>query len=375
MKLLHTGDLHLDSAFCEENSLQADARRAEQRDVLRRIVQCATKECCDLILIAGDLFDGKYVTHETKEAVTSLLGDFGKPIFIAPGNHDPYVSGSFWQTASLPDNVYVFNSSELQCFEPDGLNVQVYGYAFTASAMRQGPLAEASAERRDGVWRLLCAHGELDAPLSAYAPILTGDILRLGIDYAALGHIHNPSRPLSQEHGEIRYCGFGEGRSFDECGDGGVWLVTLTEGEPIRCERRVISRTRYLCEELDLSACADEEAIRKAVTSVIERYDRATHLRLLLNGTVDPEALSAVLLEKERFADGLCSLQFKNFTLPMLDGAALQRDVTLKGAFYRALRSRLLSDDPSQRRQAMRALQIGLCAIEGRRIPTEEDGQ
>lgn len=374
MKFLHTGDLHLDSPFAAQGALDADARRAEQRALLRRIFQCAQDEACDMMLIAGDLFDGKYVTPETRETVLQLFKAFGKPIVIAPGNHDPYTTGSFWQTVDLP-NVWVFSSSEVQCFVFESLKTKVYGYAFLSAAMRDNPLAEQNGEE-DGLVHLLCAHGDLHQPLSPYAPLMASDMVRMGIDYAALGHIHNLPKPLKEEHTEIRYCGFAEGRSFDECGDGGVWIVTAEPGEAPICRRHVLSRVRYCCEELDLGHVADEAELKSRLREVVQRQgEQATHLRLTLTGSVPGGWLAPMLADLPSWQGELCSLTVQDLTVPLEDGQALEKDVSLKGAFYRSLRERLLSEDPKERRRALRALQIGLCAIEGRRIPTEEDDQ
>ena len=44
MKILHTGDLHLDSPFCSDEGARADEKRAAQRALLRRIFECAKEE-------------------------------------------------------------------------------------------------------------------------------------------------------------------------------------------------------------------------------------------------------------------------------------------------------------------------------------------
>ena len=65
MRFLHTADLHLDSAFCSDGQTGAEIRRQRQRDLLERIFDIARDRACDMILIAGDLFDSSFVTPET----------------------------------------------------------------------------------------------------------------------------------------------------------------------------------------------------------------------------------------------------------------------------------------------------------------------
>ena len=66
MKILHTADLHLDSAFCGGGETLSQSRRARQREVFKKIFELAVSENCDMVLIAGDLFDTSFVTPETR---------------------------------------------------------------------------------------------------------------------------------------------------------------------------------------------------------------------------------------------------------------------------------------------------------------------
>ena len=117
MRFLHTADLHLDSAFCKVGALDADAQRKKQRELLERIFNLAQAQSCDMILIAGDLFDTPVATPESAALALRLFAEWKKPIFIAPGNHDALVAGGFYKSAALPENVYLFTSEELQYFD------------------------------------------------------------------------------------------------------------------------------------------------------------------------------------------------------------------------------------------------------------------
>ena len=50
-------------------------------------------------------------------------------IFITPGNHDPYLKNSYYATHEFGENVFVFNSSNVEKYEDE--NVNIYGMAFT----------------------------------------------------------------------------------------------------------------------------------------------------------------------------------------------------------------------------------------------------
>lgn len=364
MKFLHTADLHLDSAFCAASPSEAAARRERGREVLKKIFLTAKEEACDMLLIAGDLFDTSYITPETRKLCISLFSDFAKPIVIAPGNHDPYTDGCFYKSADLPENVYVFTSPELQYFDIPELDTTVAGYAFTSAALSRSPLEEQSATRQNLGTLILCAHTELDAPTSRYAPVMSTDIRRHGFVYAALGHTHNA--PATDEY--IRYCGFPEGRSFDEQGDGGVLIVTASDTVTVR--RKIISEIRYLTKELSVDGMSTSEEIESTILSHIERIAEGgrTFLRLELIGQINADTLPDLAALMRRSYNGIESLEITDSTLSVPDISFLEKDTSLRGELYQTLRSRIFSEDRGERQCALRALRIGLAAIAGKDI-------
>ncbi len=365
MKFLHTADIHLDSAFCSVGVTDAQALRERQRSVLKKIFATAKEEECDMVLIAGDLFDTVFVSPETRSLCLALFADFKNPIIISPGNHDAYVDGSFYKSVALPENVYVFTSSELQYFDFPKLNTTVAGYAFTSAAMPKDPLASPPPVRHNERVLLLCAHTELNVPTSRYAPALTSDIVRHRFDYAALGHIHKHEMVSDN----IVYCGFPEGRSFDEQGEGGVMIVTANGVEPPVVERVIISEISYVTAELSVDgACEPDEvarSVRAEIDKHIARYGKVA-LRIELTGSVTPEATEGVRELEATVREGLVSLRITDSTLALPDKSFLEKDTTLRGAFYRSLLSGLYSDDADVRARSLRALRIGLAAIDGK---------
>ena len=369
MKLLHTGDLHLDSPFSALSVEEAQERRQGQRRLLKRIFDCAREEHCDLILIAGDLFDHQYVTPETDKLLRTLLSETSCHVIISPGNHDPYTEGSFYKKTTLPEHVHVFRSPMLSFVDFPQWNTRVYGYAFVSPSLKDSPLNIAEPPQNSMGIHLLCAHGELGDPLSKYAPIMESDIEKFDIKYAALGHVHKRPEPVRTPKGQIAYCGVPEGRSFDETGECGVWLVTVEEDGPIHCEKRILAERRYHTAELDVSAFGTEGEILAAIEKEASMWASETgmHLRIRLTGYMDPRISFAELVSSNRRVL-LC-----NETLPTIDGETLKQDVTIRGALYRTLYPSLISGDREVRLRAIRALRIGLAAIDEREIPTEEE--
>ena len=196
---------------------------------------------------------------------------------------------------------------------------------------------------------------------------MLGDIARHGFDYAAFGHVHNVSEEGYLD-GKARYCGFPEGRAFDEIGEGGVYIVDIDEGRNVNVSRHVVSEVRYIADELSADGIAEVDELRSLIKRKLEALgaDQSTNVRLEIAGVIStPDEPDMGLLERE-LCEGIGSLELIDSTLCLPDGEYLEKDVTLKGEFYRTLRPALYSDSSGERALALRALKIGLAAIEGR---------
>ena len=364
LKILHTGDLHLDSPLSSLDFSAAEKARDEHRNVFAKMMRYAIQNEIDMILFAGDVFDSKYVTTCTKELFISLLGEFKKPVIISPGNHDPLSSLPLYKSNLLPENVFVFSSEELQRFDFDELDVSVFGYAFETPSLDHSPLASYNYGTMGNGIRLLCAHADLTSPISKYAPVSVADIERFDFDYAALGHVHNPPE-ISSDKTPINYCGFLFGRSFDELGNGGALVVTIDDGKTTT-ERISFSEHVFLREELDLSNVEESADVLTAIASLVKAkgYGKSTSLRLTLTGTV-PFDIEINERSLERSDLGLFELQIRNNTYPVPDSDYLLRDPSLRGEVYRTLLPKLNSEDILERQRANEALRIALAAIDG----------
>ena len=73
LKLLHGADFHLDSPFAGLTPEAAQARRRLQRRLPLELAALCKREKCDLVLLAGDLFDSGRVTPESVEALQQGL--------------------------------------------------------------------------------------------------------------------------------------------------------------------------------------------------------------------------------------------------------------------------------------------------------------
>ncbi len=370
-KLLHTADLHLDSPFASLSPAHAASRREGLRGVFTSMTTYARTEGVELLLIAGDLFDARFVTRDTAQL---LRDEFAKLtdtfVVISPGNHDPYSPSSVWATLDLPDNVHLFTSETLGKVSVPGKDIDVYGYAFTSNSLRHSPIIGAHVDDPSKT-NILCAHAEIDNPMSEYAPLSREQLAAFGADYAALGHIHN----ANSRHGTAgschwAYCGCPEGRSFDECGKKHALIVQIDKGaaDAVKISKKQFSPRRFETADADVTGASTEAHLREMAAAALagKDFDKNTALRLRLIGQ------TAAALKGEGLKEylGVGSLELRDETLPIWN-AGLESDLTLRGEFYRTIKPRLESADNHEREVALRALKYTLAVIAGENVPEE----
>lgn len=374
IKILHIGDVHLDSPFAGVDIATSERLRSGLRELFIEIIK--SSHDCDLILLPGDLFDCGYVNPDTLSAVAEAFADFGKPIVIAPGNHDPYYAGGIWSSISWSDNVHIFKDETLSVFklEINSLTVAVHGWAFASDRLDRSPLADGLVLEKDAI-NLICAHADTSSAISKYAPTPLSLFASSGADYAALSHIHNAPEPTVAGITTVAYSSFPEGRSFDELGYGSVVYLTIDEGCAPVIERRTTSRHRYMVAHLDLTGLSNDSEVASLIADYAsaEGYDENVSLKVYLEGSISPdykpslERIGELVPMKTQPTIGrLCSLVLRDRTSPIFGAEHLESDVSIKGELYRALLPRLSSPDEEERALAAEALRIGLLALDGK---------
>lgn len=368
LRILHTGDIHLDSPFARLDARRAQTRRAELREAFSAMMAYAAKCGVQLILMAGDIFDREYITNETTELLLREFRAAQCPIVIAPGNHDPASADSIWMRDIFPANVHIFREEKLTKFSFEHLNTDVYGCAFTSAERLESPLAAQYAEDRRRI-NLLCLHGDISSPISRYAPISRSDLSAFGADYAALGHIHNAPAIEQRDRTVSAYCGCLEGRAPDEIGPKGAILAEIRKENgtsTVRAGRVRFSKRRYENCTADCSGASSQAGLEACIRRAMDEggYGEDTLLRITLKGAVDPmlvpdtDALAARLT-------GLFSAEIIDDTVPALSAAELEGDRTVRGEVYRMLLPRLENGTPEERRIAAMALRSALAAMSG----------
>ena len=217
VRIVHTADLHFDSPFAGFPAAVAARRKDEQRQTFTRIIHAVKEMSADVLLIAGDLFDSRFISASTisffREAFSEI---YDTPVLISPGNHDFFSNDSLYKSVNLGNNVHIFQNM-LSSFQVG--NAFIYGYGFAERFVRESPLESSLIHKHEAVGVLLM-HGDI-SPKSDYNPIRTEVLSCTGVQYAALGHVHTYSGFCNAGRTTYAYPGIPECRHFDEPGIGG----------------------------------------------------------------------------------------------------------------------------------------------------------
>ena len=369
LKILHCGDLHLDSPFSGLTHELSEVRRRELRDTFTYMMNYVQTENIDLVLIAGDLFDCGFVHRDTLALLCARFSSLACPVIISPGNHDPYTPGSLYAGGKLPENVHVFSTKEPTRIDLPALDVSVTGYAFTSDRYEENPLDMLCPLHSKHI-NILLGHADLAVPLSKYAPLPLKSLEHSGFAYAALGHVHNPPKAIRVGKTTAAYCGVAEGRGFDEPGFGGARLVSIERtdhGIDVNTKRLVFSRRRYMIEQIEVDGAERDDDVAQKIEEriTLQGYGQETALRVILQGAVALNYTPDTAALAERCRGERYLMEIRDMTTPVFDAAYLREDKTVRGELYRALEEKLGSADERERKTAALALQYGLNALDG----------
>ena len=359
IKILHAADFHLDSAFAGLTAEQAKLRRRESRQLLERLSNYVNQNGVQLVLLAGDLFDGATSYRETVEALIDALAGMAARVFIAPGNHDFYSARSPYATLRWPENVHVFKTREIERVEVPELGCSVYGAAFTDTA-QETSLLDGFAAPDDGLTHLMVLHGDLTAAEARYDPVTREQIAASNLDYLALGHTHRFGGVETAGRTAYAYSGCPEGRGFDELDDKGFLCGTVEHGE-VDIKFIPFAKWRYRILRVDVTGQTPEDALQAAMPETA-----ASDLcRVIFTGETDERGVDIKLIQ-ERFAAEFFHLELRDETRMRQDIWAHAQEDSLRGLFLRELRGQYDASDEAGRRRVERAARFGLAALDRR---------
>ena len=229
MRFIHMADVHFDSPFTVLASREnlANERRLEQRKAFADTIEYIKENQIPFLFISGDLYEQKYIRKSTIEYINNLFKEIpNTQIFISPGNHDPFLINSFYNTFEWNNNVTIFNS-EIKIIET--AEADIYGFGFTDFYCENSQIEKINIKNKNKI-NILITHGSLDASKTLdmqYNPLNSNKLKEIGFDYVALGHIHKAN--YEENKNNFIYPGSLISFGFDELGEHGFLDVEINK--------------------------------------------------------------------------------------------------------------------------------------------------
>ncbi len=343
----------MDSPMQGHDPEQVDFLRRALLQIPGKVAEICRRENCDLVLLAGDLFDGAY-TRAGYRALFDALQDMAVPVFIAPGNHDPAIPGSPWLTEVWPENVHIFKHTAVESVALPSLDCRVYGFGYESMEC-PGLLADFRADHQE-TYALGVFHGDPTQTNSPYCPITALQVERSNLDYMALGHIHKGDF-FQKGKTLCAWPGCPMGRGFDEQGEKGVLIVTLEDTAQTRFVP--LDSPRFY----DWEAPAGENAAA-TLDALLPPVGSTDFYRITLTGPAEPPDIPALNAALSRFPN----LELRDKTMPPLDIWGSAGEDTFEGLYFKMLKDQMKDQDERTKKQILLAAKISRQLLEKQEV-------
>jgi DNA repair exonuclease SbcCD nuclease subunit len=239
VRFLHTSDWQLGMTrhYLEG---EAQGRFAQARvDAVVRAAEVATERGCGFAVVAGDVFETSQPDRRTVGRALEALAAFTVPVYLLPGNHDPYDPGSVYRSAAFtdacPDHVEILHDRTPRT---PTAGVEVVGAPWTSKRPLTDLVSDTCAAlAADGTRRVVVGHGPVDVVVGDHDQAglvrladLEATIADGRVGYVALGDRH--SALAVGDTGRIWYSGAPEPTGYREERPGRVLVVDLPDDVP-----------------------------------------------------------------------------------------------------------------------------------------------
>lgn len=308
VRFVHTADWQLgQQAHFVSGDGGAQLRESRLRTI-RRIGEVAREFKAQFVIVAGDVFEHHSIKPDTVRKALDALGELRLPVYLLPGNHDPYTPDAIYLSrlwlSERHANVHVFGSTE---------PVLLDGVALLPCPLFERHTFEDASEHLHSDFgpsdcvRIGIAHGgnrEIlqrilgDSDLEPSNQLPTDLAQRARLDYLALGDWHGTFSVDERTY----YSGTHEPTRFKEVDPGNILLVSISEpGATPTVEKKRVATHRFIQKKFLLNSGDDISQIDGFLAEIPDKG--TTLLDLTLEGALDMP--SRILLDQliERTGD------------------------------------------------------------------------
>ena len=299
-RLIHSADWQLGARFAQFGAKASRLREARVATLMRTL-ELAAKHEADAFLIAGDLFEDNQVDDSLVTATVDLFRAHpALPIYILPGNHDPYTGPeSVWQRKAFqnaPANIHVLRESGVTDL---GGNTFLLASPLHQKLSTTDPslkLGELAAGLPPDAIKIGITHGALAIEAKHQPndfPIALNAATRARLDYLAIGHWHNWLPDT--DGGRIVMPGTPEPDRFANDASGHVALVEIASpGKTPRVQPLSVATLTWRALAFDFASAESSRASLSSALGELTPAAARTVLRVTLTGIASPAALAEI---------------------------------------------------------------------------------
>ena len=351
MKFIHIADMHFDKPFTilEKNGL-SEERRINQRRVFNKMIQYIKDNNIEYLFIAGDLYEHEYIRKSTIDFINNCFKQIENTrIYIAPGNHDPYINNSYYNKYTWNENVRIF--TELKKIEDN--NINIYGYGFTNFSSKAIELPD---DLNIDKINILLMHSDLNGSKEEgeHNPVLETSLNSSEFDYVALGHIHKKS----MNNLKAVYPGSMFAGGFDELGEHGMIV-----GEIDSITKKVLIKfvplddEEFVKDKIDISNINSEEELIEYINN--KECEDNKYYEYVLTGNRNFEIDKNKIL---KLLENNKVIRLKDISKFKIDLDKISKEKSLRGIYVNELLKEI-DEDKSNKDEIYRIIEIGLNAM------------
>lgn len=357
MKFVHIADLHLDHPFVNlsDRDRLGDLRRLAGRKAFQKVIQYIQEKEIPYLFISGDLYEHPYVKQSTIKYINDMCKQIpNTQVFMAPGNHDPYLKNSYYHTFPWNENITIFSSNikKVQTKEAD-----IYGYGFDDFYCANSGVEKLSIQDPERI-NILIIHGTLEGSSQEekqYNPMSKKMLEAKGFDYIALGHIHKPDYGT-----KIAYPGSMISLGFDELGEHGMIVGEVQKGK-IDLQFVPLDEEEFKEIEVDVTRIEAKEELIEKINKLEIPNNQFVKIRLVGNRNFEINCYELI-----KYMENPRIIKIKDYTTLALDFEKLANENTLKGLFVKQMMEKLKQEEVSEEETKIiqKAIEIGLEAMQ-----------
>ncbi len=198
------------------------------------------------------------------------------------GNHDYLKADSYYRTFTWEKHVHMLLSDQIECVEFPEYGLAVYGMSYHSREIEEERYKDAFPESKQG-YEILLAHGGD----SKHIPMKQEDLLGLGYDYIALGHIHKPQIICPNK---IAYAGALEPIDKNDTGVHGYIYGDISV-KGIKVQFVSFACREYIHMEIPVEEKLTGYELRERIHGRIHEMGEQNIYKITLTGAKDPEII------------------------------------------------------------------------------------